>query len=342
MGRDGAAVSSKVMTVARALLAAGAFLLSLTLMSYAVSAAIRLNYFIGSPGDGYIQLEWQTATETNTAGFYIMRWNDSLGRYEEYSEFIPATGSDVMGDTYFWPDRQVTDGVTYYYMLEELARDRSRQPYGLPVTVTMGLITPTPSPTPSQTPTQTLTPTPTSTLAHGADTLTPVATASPIASFTPTATSSPEVNALSTNTPPSPQTAAAATSVPSDVVAITTATLAISTSQANVTATRTGVLVSPIPTGAAQSTPLPGQTPSAPNATRPVPKPSATPVLAPTQVSGGIFPWLPGGQPVSPDGSAVEISGGTNWTAVGVAMGMFALAAILIAGAVLIIRLLLR
>jgi hypothetical protein len=120
----------------RVIAAALIVLLLALLLRLIASASITLDYFRGSPETNDILLEWQTATELTTAGFYIMRWNDLQSKYEEYSEFIPAQGSGTTGATYDWPDQQVTLGVTYYYMLEEVERNQAKLVYG-PVTVTM-------------------------------------------------------------------------------------------------------------------------------------------------------------------------------------------------------------
>ena len=152
-------------------------------------AAIDLVSFTAAPGDGHILLAWETATEFDNAGFFIVRSQAEDGEYIRISPFIQAEGDGVTGAEYEYEDQDVTNGVLYYYKLEAIGNDQSSEFYG-PVTA----ILPTPTPTATNTSTPTRTPTSTATrTATRTPTRTPFstpATLTPTASETPTPTAS--------------------------------------------------------------------------------------------------------------------------------------------------------
>ena len=66
-------------------------------------------------------VEWTTASELNTVGFYLLRGEAETGPFEQVNaELIPATSDSLTGNSYSYEDAGVTAGVTYYYMLEEI------------------------------------------------------------------------------------------------------------------------------------------------------------------------------------------------------------------------------
>src|SRR5690606_12439749 len=75
-----------------------------------------------------IRIEWETETEINTAGFNIYRSEAEDGEYVRLNEtLIPSTGSAVSGAGYVFTDRNITPGKTYYYRLEDVELDNSRE-----------------------------------------------------------------------------------------------------------------------------------------------------------------------------------------------------------------------
>ena len=100
-------------------------LISLNLAIFATHAApldVTLIRFSATslPGQPEIYVEWETATEFDTLGFFVMRGNLAQGPYTRISDFIPHEGNTLTGAQYGWIDRTATLGHTYYYRLEEI------------------------------------------------------------------------------------------------------------------------------------------------------------------------------------------------------------------------------
>jgi glucose/arabinose dehydrogenase len=72
--------------------------------------------------DGKIKLDWNTATETNNAGFKIERSRDGVN-YEEIF-FVGGNGTTTNRNVYSYLDESVSSGV-YYYRLKQINYDGS-------------------------------------------------------------------------------------------------------------------------------------------------------------------------------------------------------------------------
>ena len=67
-----------------------------------------------------IELTWQTASESNTAGFYVLRCDTRDGEFMACNDLlIPGAGTTSTPRTYAWTDSKKTAGVAYWYRLEE-------------------------------------------------------------------------------------------------------------------------------------------------------------------------------------------------------------------------------
>ena len=67
-----------------------------------------------------IELTWQTASESNTAGFYVLRCDTRDGEFMACNDLlIPGAGTTSTPRTYAWTDTKKTAGVAYWYRLEE-------------------------------------------------------------------------------------------------------------------------------------------------------------------------------------------------------------------------------
>jgi hypothetical protein len=76
-----------------------------------------------------VEVTWETATELETAGFALYRREGDLGEFVPVSEdyFMESRGGPTNGATYRYLDDQVEEGKTYFYLLEEIESDGSRQ-----------------------------------------------------------------------------------------------------------------------------------------------------------------------------------------------------------------------
>ncbi len=219
------------------------FLAGLVLLTYQHGKAnIGLLSFTATAQDNSILIEWVTETELDNAGFVIRRSEHPVLNFEDYSPFILARGSAAGGATYEFLDEDVTDGITYYYMLQAWDINNSYENFG-PVSATIGgtpTHTPTLTPNTSRTPTRTLRP---------SDTARPTTTSNPANTFTPvppTLTATP-ITETPTITPTATITPSPTLFDPPEIVIEVPATTAS-------TPTR-------VPTATQQPTPTPTQTP---------------------------------------------------------------------------------
>ncbi|HUF37517.1 MAG TPA: hypothetical protein VMN57_03250 [Anaerolineales bacterium] len=174
----------------------GAAILAALLTSGSAGAAIELVYFRVFTEPNRIRLEWETATELNNAGFYVLRsqtGGNDPATYVQVTvidaasgapfDFIPARGDDLLGAVYVFYDEAVTIGSRYYYFLQDVDSSNSSSYHG-PEEVVVGQ---TSTPAASVTPTGTAgAPTSTGSAATAAPTAT--RTNTPVPGFFPTAT----------------------------------------------------------------------------------------------------------------------------------------------------------
>lgn len=74
-----------------------------------------------------IVIRWETETEFETAGFNIYRAESADGDYKLINtELIPSRAEAATGTDYEFIDDNVSIGVTYYYMLEDVEYSNNR------------------------------------------------------------------------------------------------------------------------------------------------------------------------------------------------------------------------
>jgi hypothetical protein len=72
-------------------------------------------------GEG-ILISWRTESEIDCAGFYVWRRSDGEGDYQKISTtFIASNGNSSSFQTYSYLDRNVLEGVMYWYQIEEIS-----------------------------------------------------------------------------------------------------------------------------------------------------------------------------------------------------------------------------
>ena len=109
--------------------------------------AVDLSSFTADAADGGVALAWETVSEVDNAGFNIYRANSAEGPWTRVNETLIATqtpGSSE-GHAYAWTDTALAGGaasasaagVTYWYMLEDVALDGAISRHD-PVSVTAG------------------------------------------------------------------------------------------------------------------------------------------------------------------------------------------------------------
>ena len=160
----------------------GALILVLTSAALVASprhvvAAVDLEYFKATPGDNAILLEWETATEVDTAAFNLYRSQDSGSQGQQIGSTFPAQGDGITGALYSYRDTDVVPGQRYYYSLEEIDLSGGRT---IIARANAGIGMPTLTPTPTPTPTATATATATATTIQSGTTATRTATATSV------------------------------------------------------------------------------------------------------------------------------------------------------------------
>lgn len=246
---------------------------------------VFLNCLDVYPRDRAALAVWETATEIDNAGFYVVRADTAAGTFVRVSPFVISL-SDPTGQTgahYEYQDTGLTNGRTYYYKLEAVnVSNQSQFVPDEPVSVTLPIPTATATATTAP-PTATPTATPTA-----GPTLTPSNTPPPGASLTPTLTPSVTATAAPATASPTASPPPAGTATPTQIPPVT-----------QPGATTTPIVV---PTEAGPTaTPEPG-TPA-----KPPPETSGAPTSAPQPTDGS----SPGGGPNPADLTPVVQNAGT-------------------------------
>lgn len=84
---------------------------------------LAAGYFFYQVSNPLVVVQWDTATEVNTAGFNIYRSTSPDGDFVQINQaegLIAATGSAFSGGNYEFRDLNVEANKTYYYLLEEV------------------------------------------------------------------------------------------------------------------------------------------------------------------------------------------------------------------------------
>lgn len=85
-----------------------------------VLGAAHFAYQLANPT---VEVNWETATEMQTAGFNLYRSSTPVGDFmllNQEAGLIPSQGEGLTGASYTYIDDSVDVGNTYYYLLEEV------------------------------------------------------------------------------------------------------------------------------------------------------------------------------------------------------------------------------
>jgi hypothetical protein len=82
---------------------------------------VMLASFTATPGESYVLLTWETASEIDKTGFNVWRSEAEAGPYVKLNtDLIPTRGGPTFGASYTYFDKTVTSGVTYWYKVEDV------------------------------------------------------------------------------------------------------------------------------------------------------------------------------------------------------------------------------
>ena len=97
---------------------------------------INLSSFTATPKAGKIFTQWSTESESDNAGFNILRSESENGEYLKINNsLIPAEGLPTQGASYAYLDTGLRNGKTYFYKLEDIDLDGKSTMHG-PVSAT--------------------------------------------------------------------------------------------------------------------------------------------------------------------------------------------------------------
>lgn len=130
-------------------------------------------FVAGLPNDGEVNISqftvtfdgadnkvrWTTTSESNIAGFHVLRSDSENGTYSRISSLIDSIGDSHIGGIYYYTDESIQFTRTYYYKLEVVNLQGKSIGYFGPVSVLTSTATPTPTMTRTPTLTRTLYPT---------------------------------------------------------------------------------------------------------------------------------------------------------------------------------------
>ena len=101
-----------------------------------VSLPVVLSTFTAQAGDGEVTLRWITESETDNLGFHMYRALEAEGEYKQLTaDVLEGAGTSTGRREYRFTDVRLTNGVTYWYRLEDIAFDGARAMHG-PISVT--------------------------------------------------------------------------------------------------------------------------------------------------------------------------------------------------------------
>jgi hypothetical protein len=82
---------------------------------------VELLSFTARGADGAVELEWETASELDNLGFHLHRGLSEGGPWTQITpSLIPGLGSSPEGASYSFRDIDLTNGVRYFYRLEDI------------------------------------------------------------------------------------------------------------------------------------------------------------------------------------------------------------------------------
>ncbi len=86
-----------------------------------INLPVELTLFTAQVENGFVKLEWVTASENENLGFYIYRSVDEKGHYDRItSSILPGAGTTTSQHRYSYTDQHVQPGQTYYYKLADV------------------------------------------------------------------------------------------------------------------------------------------------------------------------------------------------------------------------------
>lgn len=104
------------------------------------SLPVELSSFSATAGNSLVILNWETQSEIDNMGFNILRSVEKENGYKEIASFkdfesLKGLGSSSHGKEYKFIDFDLSNGITYWYKIQDVAINGKREDHGpIPVT----------------------------------------------------------------------------------------------------------------------------------------------------------------------------------------------------------------
>ena len=93
-----------------------------------IQLPVSLSFFRAALESGEVVIRWTTESETDNAGFNILRSHNKDGAYKQINtELIQGAGTTGERNSYKWVDPTAKVGVVYYYQIEDVSFAGERQ-----------------------------------------------------------------------------------------------------------------------------------------------------------------------------------------------------------------------
>ena len=87
-----------------------------------IQLPVSLSFFRATLENSEVAIRWTTESETDNAGFNILRSQRKEGEYQQVNTaLIQGAGTTGERNTYKWVDRTAKAGVVYYYQIEDVS-----------------------------------------------------------------------------------------------------------------------------------------------------------------------------------------------------------------------------
>lgn len=95
------------------------------------SLPVELSLFEAKAGDSIVLIMWKTESEADNLGFHLYRATDRDGNYARITkELIKSGGNSTSTQEYSYTDKNVRNGVKYFYKLEDVNANGEKTQHG--------------------------------------------------------------------------------------------------------------------------------------------------------------------------------------------------------------------
>lgn len=106
-----------------------------------LAISVVLESFTAITGSESVELDWETSSETENAGFHLLRSQSQDSGYQQINaELLPGAGTTTETQSYSYADTSAQSGETYFYQLISVHNDSSSYAHP-PIEISVGPFT---------------------------------------------------------------------------------------------------------------------------------------------------------------------------------------------------------